>query len=179
MGYYRYSPHGQTTVVNNGSSTLADADPFRYVGGYQDKTSTGDDGFYKLGARYYDGRGHFTQPDAIAGSISDPRTLTSYNYAGGDPINNSDPSGYLSVGDVVGGVVGTAVGVAGGAAICAATGGLGCVVGAIGYGAIGGGLGAAIKGEIDGTPAGDRPEQFRDGALLGGITAFVGKIFGG
>jgi len=28
-------------------------------------------------------------------SINDPKTLTSYSYAGGDPINSSDPSGYF------------------------------------------------------------------------------------
>jgi RHS repeat-associated protein len=68
-------------------------DRFRYISGYQDLTSASDDGLYKFGARYYDARGHFTQPDSMPGSISDPKTLTSFNYAGGDPINSSDPSG--------------------------------------------------------------------------------------
>ena len=30
----------------------------------------------------------------MAGGLGDPRTLTRYNYAGGDPINMADPSGY-------------------------------------------------------------------------------------
>jgi hypothetical protein len=35
----------------------------------------------------------FTQPDPMSGGLGDPRTLTRYNYAGGDPINFSDASG--------------------------------------------------------------------------------------
>lgn len=48
------------------------------------------------GARHYNTNGHFTQPDPVAGGIGDPSTMTAYNYAGGDPINRSDPSGYCS-----------------------------------------------------------------------------------
>lgn len=111
VGSYRYSPYGETTPDNNGLSSPAAANnPFRYIGGYQDKTARGEDGYYKLGARYYDGHGHFTQPDAIAGRISDPRTLTSYNYAGGDPVNSSDPSGNSlgsALGDIAGGAIAT------------------------------------------------------------------------
>lgn len=96
VGSYRYSPYGRTTVTG----TSAAANPFRYVGGYHDKDANGGDGYYKLGARFYDTQGHFTQPDAIAGSIGDPKTLTSYNYAGGDPINSSDPSGNSFIDDL-------------------------------------------------------------------------------
>jgi len=89
VGSYKYGPYGKTTV----SGSVGALNPIRYLGAIQDKTSTGADGGYKLGARYYDARGHFTQPDSIAGTINDPKTLTSYNYAGGDPINSGDPSG--------------------------------------------------------------------------------------
>jgi RHS repeat-associated protein len=86
---YLYSPYGDTTIHSEASGAGTD-NPFRYISGWQD---TGTNKFYKLGARYYDGHGHFTQPDPLAGSISDPNTMTNYNYAGSDPVNHSDPSG--------------------------------------------------------------------------------------
>ncbi len=87
---YKYAPYGGTDTY--GGAT-ADNNRFRWLGAPQNTTSTGDNGHYKLGARYYDTHAHFTQPDPIAGGIGDPRTMTSYNYAGGDPINQADPSG--------------------------------------------------------------------------------------
>ena len=92
VGSYGYSPYGKTAVnAETGGSVAAD-NPFRYISGYQD--TAGAEDYYKLGARYYDGHGHFTQPDPLAGSISDPRSMTAYNYGLGDPINLSDASGY-------------------------------------------------------------------------------------
>jgi RHS repeat-associated protein len=89
---YLYSPYGDTTIHSEASGAGTD-NPFRYISGWQD---TGTNKFYKLGARYYDTHGHFTQPDPLAGSISDPRTMTAYSYAAGDPVNNSDPSGLIT-----------------------------------------------------------------------------------
>jgi RHS repeat-associated protein len=86
---YLYSPYGETTIHSEDSGAGTD-NPFRYISGWQD---TGTSSFYKLGARYYDGHGHFTQHDPLAGSLADPSTMTGYNYASGDPINSSDPSG--------------------------------------------------------------------------------------
>jgi RHS repeat-associated protein len=86
VGSYTYSPYGKTTVTG----TAAQNNPFRYIGGLQDKDSQGNDTYYKLGARYYDAHGHFTQADPnIPGGGS-------YNYTEGDPINKSDPSGLIS-----------------------------------------------------------------------------------
>ncbi|MCW2841749.1 MAG: hypothetical protein JWR55_3232, partial [Aeromicrobium sp.] len=83
VGEYTYSPYGHTTAT----SAAAVDHPFRYIGGLQDKDSQGNDTYYKLGARYYDAQGHFTQPDPIIPGGGD------YSYASGDPINFSDPSG--------------------------------------------------------------------------------------
>ena len=89
---YIYSPYGDTTVNPGGETGGAgDDNPFRYISGFQD--TDGAEDYYKLGARYYDGHGHFTQPDPVAGNATDPRTMTAYNYAAGDPINRFDPSG--------------------------------------------------------------------------------------
>ena len=90
---YVYSPYGETTIHTSGSG-VAEDNPFRYVSGFQD--TAGAEDYYKLGARYYDGHGHFTQPDPVSGSVADPRTMTAYNYAGADPINRSDATGLWS-----------------------------------------------------------------------------------
>ncbi|MEU0227028.1 RHS repeat-associated core domain-containing protein [Streptomyces sp. NPDC006284] len=68
--------------------------PYRYAGAYADPT-----GLYKMGHRYYDpALGRFTQPDP-SGQEENP-----YLYAAGNPINNSDPQGLLSLGGVLEGV---------------------------------------------------------------------------
>lgn len=90
VGAYKYAPYGATTATG----AAAAANRFRWIGAQQDTRASGGDGHYKLGARYYNTNGQFTQPDPVAGGLSDPRTLTGYNYAGGDPINQADPSGY-------------------------------------------------------------------------------------
>lgn len=87
---YKYAPYGDTSPIGG---TTADNNRFRWLGAQQNGTTNNT--HYKLGARYYDRQGHFTQPDPVAGGMPDPRTLTGYNYAGGDPINQSDPSGRL------------------------------------------------------------------------------------
>ncbi len=71
-GTYAYDPYGKTTPVSGTSTTAAQNNPWRYTGGYQDP----GDGYYKLGARYYDAAGHFTQADNIAGSLTRPRSTT-------------------------------------------------------------------------------------------------------
>ncbi|WP_344204269.1 RHS repeat-associated core domain-containing protein, partial [Aeromicrobium alkaliterrae] len=93
VGSYTYSPYGKTTL----GPGVSQYNPFRWVGQWQETTASGDPGLYKLGARYYSTTGHFTQPDAMEGNLGDPRTMTAYNYAGGDPINQADPSGYSAV----------------------------------------------------------------------------------
>ncbi len=77
---YLYSPYGVEEPLA-GSGNL-----FRYTGRYYDAET----GLYYYRKRYYDpGTGRFPSPDSIlyAGG------LNIYNYTGGDPINNVDPSG--------------------------------------------------------------------------------------
>ncbi|MGZ2362332.1 RHS repeat-associated core domain-containing protein, partial [Streptomyces sp. 372A] len=72
--------------------------PYRFAGAYNDPT-----GLYKMGARYYDPTlGRFTQPDPSG------QETNTYLYATGDPINHTDPSGLISVGDALG-VAGDAI----------------------------------------------------------------------
>ncbi|MGW0337138.1 RHS repeat-associated core domain-containing protein [Streptomyces sp. NPDC003011] len=84
---YAYGPTG----LPRGTTTEAVPQPFRYSGTYLDPT-----GLYKMGARYYDPQiGRFTQPDP-SGQEKNP-----YLYAGGDFINNSDPTGPFSFSDIL------------------------------------------------------------------------------
>ena len=93
MQTVRYGPYGENT---NTSGTLAYSttnDPFLFQGGYHTaggNTGAGNvpNGLYHYGARYYDPTtGRWTQPD--------PVTTEAYTFAGGDPVNESDPSGLL------------------------------------------------------------------------------------
>ncbi|GGU62666.1 type IV secretion protein Rhs [Streptomyces daghestanicus] len=85
---YAYGPTGLPRTT----PTEAVPQPYRYAGAYADPT-----GLYKMGHRYYDpSLGRFTQPDP-SGKEANP-----YLYAGGDPINNSDPTGLFSFPDVSG-----------------------------------------------------------------------------
>jgi RHS repeat-associated protein len=53
-----------------------------------------DLGLYYLRARYYNpGTGRFMTRDPEAGNRFDPASLHKYLYAGGDPVNEIDPTG--------------------------------------------------------------------------------------
>ncbi|WP_373314646.1 RHS repeat-associated core domain-containing protein [Streptomyces longispororuber] len=146
---YSYSPRG---VARAATSEMV-PQPYRFAGGYQDPT-----GLYHFEARYYDPHmTRFTQPDP-SGQEKNP-----YLYAEGDPVNRIDPSGLLSLGDVVGAVAGTV-------ASTALDGVLGPVVG----GAVGGCLGGAVTAAIDGGSIGKAcAEQGALGAATGGAGALT------
>jgi RHS repeat-associated protein len=79
---YAYDPWG-VEIASSGVWY----NPYRYTGTYQDEAT----GLYQMGARYYQpGTGRFTQLDPLACTIS---TGQRYGYAGGNPVNYTDPSG--------------------------------------------------------------------------------------
>jgi len=88
---YAYTPYGQTRTITGtttGDLTQANNNPYRYTSGYLDTTSN----LYKLGYRYYDPtQGRFTQQDPSG------QETNHYLYAGGDPINGTDPTGLFCI----------------------------------------------------------------------------------
>lgn len=56
---------------------------------------------YYLRARYYDpANGRFTSQDPIFASLFNPQALHKYQYCGGDPVNNLDPTGLFTVAEM-------------------------------------------------------------------------------
>jgi RHS repeat-associated protein len=54
-----------------------------------------------LRARFYDpSTGRLNRLDPFAGNMNDPQSLHKYAYVHGDPIQNIDPSGMISLGEV-------------------------------------------------------------------------------
>lgn len=84
---YTYAPYGETTASGQGGSNA-----FQYTGRENDGT-----GLYFYRARYLDAvKGRFVSEDPIglAGGVN------LYAYAGGNPINHTDPSGLLFGGTI-------------------------------------------------------------------------------
>lgn len=156
---YTYAPYGAVTATG----TAAAVNPFRYLGAYQLQR-----GHYLLGYRIYDSAfARFRSPDPT-GQEPNP-----YNYAQGDPINNSDPTGASTsstwgagTGAFIGGV---AVGLL--AVGCPASAGLGCAAGGALLAGMGAGAGAALGSSL----GGGSPEEVRDDAFS---NMFYGAIPG-
>jgi RHS repeat-associated protein len=82
---YVFQSYGQLAA-----STGTITNPMRFAGQYLDAES----GFYYLRARYYEpATGQFISRDPMVSE-----TTSAYGYAGGNPLNVSDPSGLVSVG---------------------------------------------------------------------------------
>ena len=164
---YLYDPFGK---VLSSSGTMAEINPLRYRGYYQDSET----GFYYLQSRYYDPAiCRFINADSYA---STGQGLVGYNafaYCGNSPINKVDSSGAfweIIVGAAVGGMIAGALigtishlvscGMSGSdvtvsdvlkaAASGAVTGAIGAVAGVLGggYAAAGAGLVGVITGTI-------------------------------
>jgi RHS repeat-associated protein len=80
-----YGPLPGQTAVDTGNLLQSLATATVWQGRRLDPT-----GFYWMGARYYDpGTGRFLSPDPLGHGAS----LSLYDYAGGDPVNQLDPDG--------------------------------------------------------------------------------------
>ncbi|NLJ15777.1 MAG: RHS repeat-associated core domain-containing protein [Clostridiales bacterium] len=107
-----YDAWGNITSVS-GDEQLAESNPFRYRGYYQDSES----GFFYLQSRYYDGVvGRFLNADHIGIPILTQGQILNANlftYAVNNPVNYIDHSGHVAA-NVVGAVIGAIIGVVGG-----------------------------------------------------------------
>jgi RHS repeat-associated protein len=80
------------------SQTGTTPNVYRYAGEQWDE----DLGLYYNRARYLDvNRGRFWTQDTFEGDIEDPLSLHKYLYGNGNPIGNVDPSGNVTVGEVL------------------------------------------------------------------------------
>jgi RHS repeat-associated protein len=111
--FYGYDGQGSVRFLTNVSGAVTDTYDYDAFGNVVARTGTtandylyrgeqfdSDLGAYFLRARYYDQRrGRFLSSDEFAGFADDPLSLHKYLYASADPVNNSDPSGYMTLGD--------------------------------------------------------------------------------
>lgn len=89
---YEYEAFGQV-LGHTGANTQA----YRFAGEYFDP----EVGMQYHRARWYDpGTGRFTALDQYVGNLNRPSTLHKYSYVGSNPVNDIDPSGYMSLGSV-------------------------------------------------------------------------------
>ncbi|WP_349897793.1 RHS repeat domain-containing protein [Parafrigoribacterium soli] len=86
---YSFDPYGTAILTAGGGGGGEQQNPYLFKGGIQDRTT----GWVHFGARWYNPTtGRFTQQDTLDTPLS-PANANRYAYAGGDPLNNLDPSG--------------------------------------------------------------------------------------
>ena len=122
---YSYDPYGLPTLETTAGGNGVGQNPYAFKSGIQDRFT----GFVKYGARWYNPTtGTWTQQDTLDSPL-DASNANRYSFAGGDPVNGSDPTGRISktvlcvlaiVGTVVAGVRAAALIPAGIAAVGAA-----------------------------------------------------------
>jgi RHS repeat-associated protein len=112
LSFYQYDGHGSARLLTDASGSATDTYDYDAFGNLITRTGTTPNdylysgerfdvhlGFYYLRARYMNpSSGRFFTVDPYEGSNSDPGSLHKYLYANGDPVNRTDPSGYMSAG---------------------------------------------------------------------------------
>jgi RHS repeat-associated protein len=92
LNRYDYDAFGVTV-----SETAAFGNSFQFAGEQKDSS-----GLSYNRARYYNSdTGRFISKDPYGGSITDPYSQHSYQYAHGNPVRYTDPTGYFSMSDAV------------------------------------------------------------------------------
>ena len=179
--YYHYDGLGSARALTDDIAVVTDTYDYDAFGVMLESTGNSENSYlfsgeqfdselgqYYLRARNYDPYvGRFTQMDLWPGVKNDPISLHKYLYANADPINNTDPSGNLtlsqiSIGLTVGGaVLGTSVG-----------GYAGYQIGGV-EGAIGGGVGGGIAGAAAGWYVGYGLFAYVPAAIVAAQTWFI------
>nr|WP_228057013.1 putative Ig domain-containing protein [Tychonema sp. LEGE 07203] len=98
---YTYDAYGNLIASTGGANNA-----YLFAGEQRDKET----GLDYLRARYYDPLvGRFVSADAYEGTLDDPMSLHDYQYAHANPVVNTDPSGYFSIGELLGTMAGYSV----------------------------------------------------------------------
>ena len=106
--FYGYDGGGSVRQLTNSAGTVTNTYEYDAFGNEVNHTGTtpnnylyrgeqydSDLGLYYLRARYYDPlTGRFLSRDPADGDSENPSTLHKYLYAGGDPVNGWDPTGW-------------------------------------------------------------------------------------
>ena len=110
---YVYDAYGQIVSVS-GDATLQKLNPCTYRGYYYDAET----GLYYLQSRYYNPEwGRFINadsPDVMSVIQENVLSSNAYAYCNNNPINNSDPTGYVTPANLIGAVIGAIIGAVGG-----------------------------------------------------------------
>ena len=175
---YVYDAWGNNAVLDNNGNYIKNGigklNPFRYRGYYYDTETE----LYYLQTRYYDPEiGRFISQDSI--EYADPESINGLNlyaYCGNNPIMFDDPTGTMPnwLKWVIGGIF-----FVGAIALTVATGGsVAPLFATMAAGILFSGL---LSGAIDALNGGSFEQGFMngaaDGALWGGIFAFIGASF--
>jgi RHS repeat-associated protein len=113
--FYQYDGQMSTRQLSNASGAITDAYTYDAFGVLLNATGATPNlylyngeqldpnvGFYYLRARYYaQTTGRFLTTDPEQGSIFDPVSLHRYLYANADPVNKRDPSGRVTLPEVL------------------------------------------------------------------------------
>ncbi|TAM67838.1 MAG: hypothetical protein EPN48_12550 [Microbacteriaceae bacterium] len=95
---FAYDPYGAANLTAGGTGNGAAQNPYLFKAGIQDRAT----GLVKFGQRWYNPTtGTWTQQDTLDAPL-DPANANRYAFAGGDPINGSDPTGMAPTGCSVG-----------------------------------------------------------------------------
>jgi RHS repeat-associated protein len=115
VSFYNYDGHGSVRGLSNLSGAITDTYDYDAFGTLIGRTGTtannylyageqfdADLGFYYNRARYLNVQtGRFISQDSYEGSSSDPQSLHKYLYANSDGVDNVDPSGNITIAQVV------------------------------------------------------------------------------
>jgi len=113
--FYGYDGHGNVRLLTDSAGTITDRYDYDAFGNliassgttlnnylYTGEQFDPEFGMYFLRARYMDTtRGRFWSMDTFEGVLNDPFTLHKYLYANADPVNNIDPSGQITLGELL------------------------------------------------------------------------------
>jgi RHS repeat-associated protein len=96
---FAYDPYGAANLTAGGTGNGYTQNPYLFKAGIQDRAT----GMVKFGQRWYSPTtGAWTQQDTLDTPL-DPINANRYAFAGGDPINGSDPTGNDDTQDYING----------------------------------------------------------------------------